>query len=197
MSNAAVAQQMTAEEFELWHQTQDERYEFVDGFPQLKFASWDGTKMMTDASNGHNMIVSNVHAACATGLRDKSCRAYAADGKVRIPKGNIRYPDVSIDCGPFDRKASHLANPVAVIEVLSKGTYWLDQNRKLFEYQSVPSIQQILLLSQDEMRGQMWLRTPQGWAVEDLNGPEASAEFPPVELRFSLAVAYAGALEEE
>ena len=196
MSHPAQTKRMTGEEFEIWEQTQDERHEFVDGLPQLKFVEWDGPRMMVGATNGHNRIVLNVSGALAARLRDNRCQPYAADGKVRIPRGNFRYPDVAVNCGPFDRKASHLANPVAVIEVLSKSTHWLDHNLKLRDYQSVPSIQHILLLSQDEMRGALWTRGDQSaWGAEELSGPEAVAAFPAAGVQITLAEAYYNALD--
>ena len=191
MAQAAV-KRMTPEEFDVWEQTQLERHELVDGVPLLKFAQWDGAKMMVGATEGHGAIVMNVAIALGNKLRGGNCRSYAADGKVLIPGGNYRYPDVTINCAPMNRKATAMSNPVAVIEVLSKSTFWIDQNRKLRDYQSVPSIQSILLLSQDEMRGQLWQRGPAEWGMEELEGPDAAIWFPAAEAGFALADAYEG-----
>ena len=194
MSQTAKVRRMTFEEFEVWEQTQIERHELVDGVPQPKFAYWDGAKMMVGASNRHCRISGNVYAELRTRLRGKACQPYASDGKVMIPGASFRYPDVAIDCGPYDPEASHLANPVAVIEVLSKSTFWFDQTRKLRDYQSVPSICGILLLAQDEMRGQLWRREAAGWGMEELDGPDAVAAFPEAGASLTLAEAYDGAL---
>ena len=191
MGQAAV-KRMTPEEFDVWEQTQLERHELVDGIPVLKFVQWDGTKMMTGATEGHGDIVMNVALALGNKLRGKNCRVYPADGKVRIPGGNWRYPDVTINCGPRARAATAMSNPVAVIEVLSKSTFWIEKTRKLRDYQSVPSIQSILLLAQDEMRGQLWQRGPAEWGMEELEGPDAAIWFPAAEAGFALAEAYEG-----
>ena len=45
---------MTEAEYEIWHRQQDDRTEDVDGRPQLKFADWDGPRLMTSA-RAHNV----------------------------------------------------------------------------------------------------------------------------------------------
>ena len=193
MAQAAIKHRMTPEEFNVWEQTQPDRHELVDGVPQLKFVEWDGPQMMVGAREGHNDIVTNLLALLVKQLRDKNCRPYAADGKVRIPSGNYRYPDIAINCAPRNREATALTNPVAVIEVLSKSTFWIDNTTKLRDYQSVPSIRYILLLAQDEVRGQIWQRGPEGWEMENLDGAETMVRFPAADdVGFALGEAYEG-----
>ena len=183
---------MTPGEFDVWEQTELERHELVDGVPQLKFVDWDDGRMIVGATEGHNCIVANLAVALAGRLRGGNCRAYAADGKVGIPGGNWRYADVTVNCGPRNREATSMTNPVAVIEVLWKSTFWIDKARKLLDYQSVPSIQTILLLAQDEIRGQLWRRGPEGWGMEELAGAEAAVWLPEAEVGFALGEAYEG-----
>ena len=194
MADAAQTKRMTFEEFCDWEQTQIERHELVDGVPQLKFVDWDGPKMMVGATNRHNMIVGNVFSLLKTRLRGGPCRPYAADGKVKIPKGNIRYPDVTIDCGSYLPKASAIDSPNAVIEVLSRSTQWIDQNKKLIEYQTVPGIRMIVLLLQDEMRAHLWTRGPAIWEMQELTDPGATIAIPGTPAAFTLAEAYEDAL---
>lgn len=194
MADAARIPRMNADEFAIWEQTQIERYELVDGQPQLKFAVWDGPTMMTGATNRHNSIVARLTFLLTGQLSGKKCKPYAADGKVRIPAGNIRYPDVSIDCGPYDPEASVLALPVTVIEVISKSTRWIDQSLKLEEYKSVPSMRYILLLMQDQIRGHLWTRGEATWDMQEVLGADAVISLPKVEAQFTLGEAYEGAL---
>ena len=194
MADAARTSLMNAEEFAVWEQFQTERHELVDGQPRLKFVEWDGAKMMTGATNRHNRIVARLTSLLLTQLSGKKCQPYAADGKVRIPAGNIRYPDVAIDCGPYDPEASVLAQPVVVIEVISKSTRWIDQSLKLQEYQTVPSMLGILLLMQDDMRGQFWTRGTASWGMQEVLGADAIVSLPEVGAQFTLGQAYEGAL---
>ena len=192
MSQPASIQHMTPEEFNIWEQTQLDRYELVDGVPHLKFVEWDGPKMMVGATKGHGWVVKNLISVLNPRLRGKPCQPFAADGKVRTPRGNYRYPDVTIDCGPHDLSKADLPNPVAVIEVLSKSTFWLDHNKKLSDYQSVPSIRYILLLAQNEIHGQLWTRGPADWSYVEMQNPDTVIHFHLSEVQFTLAEAYEG-----
>ena len=194
MAEPVQTKRMTYEEFCDWEQTQVERHELVDGVPQLKFVDWDGPKMMVGATNRHNMIVGNIFSILKTRLRGDRCRPYAADGKVKIPKGNIRYPDVTIDCGSYAPEASALDSPHVVIEVLSRSTRWVDQNKKLIEYQTVPGIKMILLLLQDEKRAHLWTPGPTAWEMQELTDPGAIIAIPATSASFTLAEAYEDAL---
>lgn len=182
---------MTPEEFEAWHVKQTERYELVDGAPRLKFVTWDGAKMMVGASNAHNLIVSNAVSEAKRLLRGGPCRTFAADGKICTPKGNYRYADVAVDCGPYSPKSTFLAEPVFVIEVLSKGTHWIDTTKKLEDYKSVPTMRHILFLSQDEALGQMWTRESD-WRLEEFVGLDAIVPIAALSISLAFAALYEG-----
>lgn len=189
----ALAQQkhMTPEEFLEWHVKQAERYEFVDGAPQLKFVSFEGAKMMVGATNAHGVVAINVGAELKRLLRGRSCRTIVADGKIRIPNGNFRYADVAVDCGPFDPKATFLAEPVLAVEILSKSTRWLDLTKKLEDYKSVAAIRHILFLSQDEPAGQMWTRAGE-WRLDEFSGLDAAVPVEALSLSLAFAALYEG-----
>lgn len=86
MSDAA-RKLMTPDEFILWNLEQEERWEFVDGRPVLKFDN--GPEMMAGASESHDQIVVNLIQAMRR-LRGGPCRAKMADQAVRMERGNIR-----------------------------------------------------------------------------------------------------------
>ena len=151
-------QPMSEAEYIVWHQQQEDRYEYVDGRPQLKFVEWDGPRMMTGATQAHNSVAFNVSMLLHQALKGKPCRVFPNDGKVVTPRGNHRFPDVTVDCGQYRPTRQELEKPVVVVEVLSKSTHWIDTTRKLDDYKSVPSIEHIVFLAQDEMRGQCWSR---------------------------------------
>ena len=188
-------QAMSEAEYLVWHPQQEDRYEYVDGHPQLKFAGWDGPKLMTGARQGHNAIAGNCYSLLKQMLKGRGCRPYISDGRVATPKGNYRFPDVVVDCGAFRPSAIGLEEPTIVIEVLSKSTHWIDTTKKLADYQSVPSIQHIVLLAQDEMRGQCWNRAD-GWSVVYFEGANGEVDLPGLGVRMGLAEVYEGALEE-
>ena len=196
MSNAAHVKPMTYEEFDEWHQAQVERYELVDGYPQLKFTCWDGARMMTGASNGHSLIAGNVYAACRAGLRGKPCRAFVADGKVRIPRGNVRYPDVSIDCGVFDRKATFLANQWRLSRCCPRARIGSTRTASSPSIKACPPCSTFCFSRKTKCVGRIGRAGEAGWVVENLNGPEAIVDLAAAGVRFTFADAYEGALDD-
>ena len=176
---------MNAEEYLAWHTTQRERYEYVDGVPQLKHVGWDGPRMMVGATQAHSLISGNVYALLRDQLRTGSRRPVMADGKVVTPKGNYRYADIAVDCGPLAPKSSLMSEPTVIVEVWSKSTRWIDLTLKLDDYRSIASIKTILFLSQDKPNGHLWTRG-EDWSFVDLDGLDAEAVIadPALTLRF-------------
>jgi len=76
--------------------------------------------------------------------------------------GNSRYPDVTVDCGPF-RGDSHVASePAVIFEILSKSTATFDITDKVWDYASVASVRQYVCLYQDRVRVLVWSRDAEG-----------------------------------
>jgi Uma2 family endonuclease len=94
-------------------------------------------------------------------LRSKGCRAYDADLRVRTPSGLTTYPDITVVCGTTERDPEDqnaVTNPTLVIEVLSRSTEEYDRGDKFEHYRSVPSLQQVLLVSYRERAIELWTR---------------------------------------
>jgi len=102
------------EEFLAWEERQPAKYELVDGQPRL----------MTGVSPGHSLIVTNIAVALRGRLRGSPCRPHGPELRVIAGTGNVRYPDVGVDCGPFERESHNASLSVAVFEVLSRTTAW-------------------------------------------------------------------------
>lgn len=112
---------------------------------------------MAGASLPHSEIVENISFNIRLHFVNKQskCRAYK-DIRVKTHK-NYRLPDFVISCNGVpiivpDREI-YLENPIVVGEVLSEcstaNTY---RTEKLEEYKKVSSIQEIILISQEEKR---------------------------------------------
>src|SRR5947199_9437539 len=94
---------------------------------------------MTGGTSRHDIIANNLRAELRARLRGGPCRVQGPDLKVRAGK-SARYPDAVIDCGPNVPAAVVAQQPVAVFEVLSKSTAWIDQGVKLRDYGATPSV---------------------------------------------------------
>lgn len=142
----------TWDTFIAWEARQPVRYELVDG----------DVRAMGGGTLAHDVIANNLRRELAAQLRGRPCRSCGPDVKVATGTGNARYPDALIDCGRFVPDALQAQEPVAVFEVLSKSTAWIDQNLKLRDYDSTPSIRNYVLISQAEPRAMVYTRSIDG-----------------------------------
>ena len=65
--------------------------------------------MMAGANQRHQDIAANTLTSLRTQLRGSRCRSTAADTAVTT-NGNLRYPDVVVDCGPGARIRGQVAS---------------------------------------------------------------------------------------
>jgi Uma2 family endonuclease len=178
---------MTPEEFLAWQEKQDKLYELVDGLPVLPL------KMMTGATQTHDRVAVNVIASLHRQLRGGPCRPTTDDLAVRIPAGNIRRPDITIECGQAGGREMTVREPRIIIEVLSPSTRTFDRFRKLVEYQSIESLQHILLVDTEAPRIDMVTRRPDGtWYPTPYEGLDAVIELTAVGASLKLADVFEG-----
>jgi Uma2 family endonuclease len=78
--------------------------------------------------------------------------------------------DLAVTCAPREPGRRMVVEPVLVVEVLSPSTGQVDRWRKVADYRTLPSVQEILVVFSDERRVEVQRRTPDGWRVEDLIG---------------------------
>ena len=116
---------------------------------------------MVGGTSEHDTICNNLRAALHGQMRGKPCRPQGPDLKVKAGT-DVRYPDALIDCGPRVPGALFAREPVAVFEVLSKSTAWIDQTLKLRGYDATPAIRYYVLISQDEQRALFYTRDKDG-----------------------------------
>lgn len=178
---------MTPEEFFAWQERQDKLYELVEGLPVLPL------KMMTGASQAHDRVVVNIIAALHRQLRGGPCRPTTDDLAVRIPAGNVRRPDVTVECGRAGARELAVSEPRVVIEVLSPTTMTFDRIRKIPEYQTVATVSHILLVDTEKPRIDLWSRDTGGmWLQSKFDGLDAVVELPAVSASLKLAEVFEG-----
>ncbi len=133
---------------------------------------------MGGASPQHNRLTANLARELGNRLRgSKECEPFVSDMRVKT-KEDYRYPDVVVVCGgaQFEiiKGLQTLLNPTAIIEVLSKSSEADDRGDKFFEYRSIPSLKDYILISQDKMRLEHYTRQPNDeWILHhDVTEPE-------------------------
>lgn len=168
-----------------WEADQPIRYELVNG----------EVHAMAGGTNEHDTICNNLRGELRAQLRGKPCRPQGPDLKVKVGE-NGRYPDALIDCGTRVPGSVVAQEPVAVFEVLSRSTAWIDQGLKLRDYDSESTVRYYVLFSQDEMRALVYTRDANGrLSIQNaalLEGPEAVVEMPDLGVVLPFGAIYEG-----
>jgi Uma2 family endonuclease len=153
-------QRMTLAAFLEWDDGTDRRYQLLDGVPV----------MMAPAAEAHGELA----AALAGEIRSRvkrPCRVISEAGITVEGRSDTYYvADLAVTCAPREPGRRMVAEPVLIVEVLSPSTELIDRLRKLADYRTLPSVQEILIVFPDERRVEMQRRTADGWRVEDLIG---------------------------
>jgi Uma2 family endonuclease len=134
-----------------------EEYLAIERQAEEKSEFWDGEMfLMAGASEAHNLIVLNVGGELRQQLKERPCKVYPSDLRVRIPNTDrYVYPDVSVVCGKTqfeDEERDILLNPTVIVEVLSDSTEASDRGKKFDNYLTIHSLREYLMIAQDEPR---------------------------------------------
>lgn len=150
---------------------------------------------MSGASEAHNLIAGNIFASLHTQLRGRPCRVYMSDMRVKVsPTGLYTYPDVVVVCGERqfdDVQHDTLLNPNVIIEVLSPSTEAYDRGNKAAQYRQLPSLSEHLLVSQEQMHVEQYIRQADGqWLFFEASGKDARIHLPSINAVLALAEIY-------
>lgn len=150
---------------------------------------------MSGASEQHNLIVLNVAVALHTQFRNRPCKVYANDMRVKVsPTGLYTYPDVVALCGEpqfDDDQKDTLLNPVVIIEVLSPSTEAYDRGGKFGHYRKLAALQEYVLLSQDKPHIEHYMRQPDNhWLLSEASTLQDTMRLPSIHCTLALAEVY-------
>jgi Uma2 family endonuclease len=176
---------MTLAEFLEWDDGTDRRYELLDGIPV----------MMAPSLEAHGELVAALTIEIGNRVKPP-CRVISEAGIVISDRADTYYiADLAVTCAPREPGRRMLAEPVLVIEVLSPSTGQVDRWRKVADYRTLSSVQEILVVFSDERRVEVQRRTSDGWRVEDLIG-KTEIELSCCDGSIPLASIYRDLLEE-
>ena len=176
---------MTLAEFLAWEERQELKHEF-DGF---------GPVAMTGGTVGHSAIQTNLALSLQSRFRGQRCRFYGSDLKFLTAEGTVRYPDGMVVCGPVERSAKLVENPVVDFGVLSPSTTRTDRIAKAHEYQASASVQRYIMLEQEGVAAVVYARAGAVWTHEILTA-ESVLALPEIEVELPLAELYEGIVFE-
>ena len=130
---------------------------------------------MGGASPRHNLIALNAGGELRQRLRDRPCLVYTSDQRVKVDQAGLyTYPDVTVVCGKpryDDEQQDTLVNPNVLIEVLSPSTADYDRGGKFTLYRQMPSLQEYVLISQDRVLVEHYMRDGERWIFSEIKSP--------------------------
>ena len=181
---SAAPKLMTADEFLVWCLDQEGRWELVGGVP---------IQMMAGARRRHDQVTTNLIIALGTRLRGGPCWPTTADIAARMPNGNVRRPDVTVDCAFKPDDGLDSEDPAVFFEVLSPSTRRTDLLRKTDEYRRHQTLRHFVTLEPDTPRALVWSRTAEGdWTYVEVSGLGGALSLDALEIELPMAEVYNG-----
>jgi len=158
-----------------------EEYLALERQAETKSEYFDGrVYALAGASEAHALIVTNLVLILGTKLRDRPCRVYSSDMRVKVTAAGLyTYPDVVVVCGKAefeDDRRDTLVNPSVLVEILSPSTEGYDRGKKFQFYRGLESLTDYILVAQDHLLVEHFARLPDGtWLLSAFDDLEAVA----------------------
>lgn len=184
-ATARSSETFTMEEYLALEESSSVRHEYAAG----------EIYAMSEPLRRHKLVAGNIFAAVHAHLRGKPCRAYMEKERVNIKARGadyFYYPDVVVACGEMPDDEEDLVEEYRlVIEVMSRSTGRTDRLEKAFIYRELPSIQEIVLVSQKPVLITVYRRA-EDWAPVALASLEQGLELKSISLAVPLRQIYEG-----
>jgi len=142
MTVAVGYRKLTAAKFLEWSKDQTERFELEGGRVIAMAAETAKHALMKHAAT--KALESGIAGA---GL---DCVVFPDGMTVVVDDSHVRLPDAAVQCAAFDPDSIVLDQPIILVEEMSPSSANRDENHKLVEYFSIPSVAHYLLLSPDQ-----------------------------------------------
>ena len=144
---------------------------------------------MAGGSLDHARIISNIDRLFGNKL--KTCESFTTDVKVRVENyRKFYYPDVLVICGKpefYQKRSDTITNPILIVEVLSDSTEAKDRGEKFAAYQTLETLQEYVLVSQDKAKVEQFRREDDGsWKYQATIGLQSSVKFISIEIELML-----------
>ncbi len=174
----------TQEEYLAYERQVEDKNEYVAGqIIAMGGASWE-----------HNQIIWNLTQILGPQLRGRPCKANVNDMRVKVTaRGMYTYPDLVVVCGKpqlEDAEGDTLLNPTLIVEVLSPSTQRYDREAKFTYYRALPALQEYLLVAQDQILLEHFVRTADGWQRTTTDDPTAVVQLPTIGCQVPVAEVY-------
>lgn len=123
------------------------KHEFLDG----------EIYAMAGGSEDHSALAAEVLRLLGNAVGDRPCRVHTSDLRLYVEaSGLATFPDGAVICGPMQQHEpsprATATNPTLLLEVTSDSSEDYDKGEKLDMYKTIPSLQEVIIVSHRERR---------------------------------------------
>ncbi len=149
---------------------------------------------MAGGSFRHIRIISNISRFIGNKVSD-DCSSLPNEMKVYVQAiDRFYYPDITVLCDEpsfHQKRTDTITNPVLIVEVLSDSTEAKDRGEKFFAYQTLESVQEYILVSQNRAAAEQFIKQTDGsWKYLATIGLESSVKLESIDVELSLQEIY-------
>ena len=187
MGLAKLKEYISVEEYLEGEKVSEIKHEYISGlvYPMYSEVGMAGT------SDRHNQIAGRIYARLLDKTEDSGCQPFIESMKLQIDAETFYYPDVLVACDNPNRYFRR--EPTLIVEVLSPSTERIDKNVKLFVYQQIASLQEYLIVAQDQMRVELHQRHENGgWTKKVFTKADEAMTLKSVDLVLTVKEIYRG-----
>lgn len=172
-----------------------EEYLALDRAAEVRSEFLDGEMIaMSGGSANHSTLKVNLTREISTILLGSSCQVFNSDLRIRVSSRMYAFPDLTVVCGKpqlADGRRDILLNPKVIFEVLSPSTERYDRGLKLHHYRAIETLQDYVLVSQDQILIEQYTRGEAGvWSFRDYQTAEDTLLIPSIGVSLALARIY-------
>ena len=152
---------------------------------------------MAGAKYPHNRVKDNVARHTGNQLEGGPCQLLTSDMRVKIQAtGLYTYPDIVVFCDEpqyEDENLDTLLNPRILVEVLSESTEKYDRGTKSVHYRQIPSLQEYVLIAQDQPLVERYVRQPENsWLLTEFRELTQTFSYTSIPVKIALTDIYHG-----
>ncbi|MFZ4557184.1 MAG: Uma2 family endonuclease [Pseudanabaena sp.] len=181
---ATTERRYSLDEYRAIAETSEERCEYHDG--KLFYIS--GVTYIHARINGN--ILCNFHPK----FRDTQFEVIGSNLRLWIPNYSYGvYPDIMFFDGQMcmnEDRDDEVLNPIFISEVLYPSDKVQEKPSKFHLYRSIPSFREYLLISQDEVFVEHYIKQSQGWVLTDFDSLDQSILLESVNIEIAIADIY-------
>ena len=150
---------------------------------------------MTNPNDDHGQIAMTLGAALRAAADAQGCRVNIGGIRVQAADDgegtNKTIPDIAVRCGARLGR-NWITDPVMVVEILSPSTMDYDRGAKLAFYKSLPTLADIVIVYQDQLRVEHYSRITDGWTMAALTQGNNELVLTGLTFALPLRLLYAG-----